>query len=78
MLDHYFSNHSLKESSCHCHADNCVGQKGNRLILGYFAWRVITGKRRHTRCLVHGHFGLIKKMYRHLNCDTVHYYSSVA
>ena len=81
MLDHYFSNHSLKESSCHCHADNCVGQNKNRFVLGYFAWRVIKRKHNditlsfmevgHTRCLVDGHFGIIKKMYRRLDCDTV-------
>ena len=81
MLDHYFSNHGLKESVCHCHADNCVGQNKNRFVLGYLAWRVITGRHKeitfsfmevgHTRCLVDGHFGLIKKMYRRLDCDTV-------
>ena len=81
MLDHYFSNHGLKESQCHCHADNCVGQNKNRYVIGYLAWRVITGKHQeitlsfmevgHTRCLVDGHFGLIKKMYRRLDCDTM-------
>lgn len=81
MLHHYFSNHSLKESICHCHADNCVGQNKNRFVIGYFAWRIITGQHKqlslsfmevgHTRCLVDGHFGLIKKMYRRMDCDTV-------
>ena len=79
MLDHYFSTHSLKESVCYCHADNCVGQNKNRFLIGYFAWRVITGRHTqihlsfmevgHTRCLVDGHFGLIKKSYRHMDCD---------
>ena len=81
MLDHFFSTHGLKESHCHCHADNCVGQNKNRYVMGYLAWRVITGKHQeitlsfmevgHTRCLVDGHFGLIKKMYRRLDCDTM-------
>ena len=81
MLDHYFSTHSLKESICYCHADNCVGQNKNRFVIGYFAWRVITGKHTqihlsfmevgHTRCLVDGHFGLIKKSYRRMDCDTL-------
>jgi hypothetical protein len=81
MLDHYFSHHSLNEAICQCHADNCVGQNKNRFVLGYFAWRIITGKHDqlylsfmevgHTRCLVDGHFGLIKKIYRTMDCDTV-------
>ena len=80
MLDHNFPTHSLKESVCHCHADNCVGQNKSRFVLGYLAWRVITGKHREitfsftevgqTRCLVDGHFGLIKKMIRRMDCDT--------
>ena len=81
MLHHYFSNHSLKESVCQCHADNCVGQNKNRFVIGYLAWRIITGKHKamylsfmevgHTRCLVDGHFGLIKKIYRSMDCDIV-------
>ena len=81
MLDHYFSTHSLRESVCYCHADNCVGQNKNRFLIGYFAWRVITGRHTqihlsfmevgHTRCLVDGHFGLIKKSYRHMDCDAL-------
>ena len=72
MLDHHFSNHSQKEHICHCHADNCVGQNKNRFRIRYLVWRVITGKHKqylllfmevgHTRRLVDGHFGLIKKM----------------
>ena len=67
MLDHYFSTHSLKESVCYCHADNCVGQNKNRFVIGYFAWQALTGKHTqihlsfmevgHTRCLVAGYFG---------------------
>ena len=81
MLDHYFSTHSLKESICYCHADNCVGQNKNRFVIGYFAWRALTGKHTqihlsfmevgHTRCLVDGHFGLIKKSYRRMDCDAL-------
>jgi len=81
MLDHYFTTHSLQESVCYCHADNCVGQNKNRFVIGYFAWQVITGKHTqihlsfmevgHTRCLVDGHFGLIKKSYRRMDCDTL-------
>jgi len=58
-----------------------VGQNKNRFVIGYFAWRVITGKHTqihlsfmevgHTRCLVDGHFGLMKKSYRRMDCDTL-------
>ena len=72
---------------CQCHADNCVGQNKNRFVLGYFAWRIITGKHEqlcisfmevgHTRCLVDGHFGLIKKIYHAMDCDTVQHLADV-
>ena len=71
MLEDYFSTHSFKESVCCCHADNCVGQNKNRFVIGYFGWRVLTGRHTqihlyfmevgHIRCLVDGHFGLIKR-----------------
>ena len=71
MLEHYFNTHSLKESECYCYANNCLGQSKNKFVNGYFAWQVLTGKHTqiyssfmgvgHTRCLVDGHLGLIKK-----------------
>lgn len=71
MLDHYFDTHGLNETACHLHCDNCVGQNKNSCVVGYLAWRIITEKNQeitlsfrrvgHTRCLVDGHFGLIKK-----------------
>ena len=58
-----------------------MGQNKNRFVIGYFAWRVLTGKHTqihlsfmevgHTRCLVDGHFGLIKKSYRRMDCDAL-------
>ena len=81
MLDHYFSTHGLHETKCHLHCDNCVGQNKNNSVAGYLAWRTITGKHQeitlsfmrvgHTRCLVDGHFGLIKKIYRQSDTDTL-------
>ena len=81
MLDHYFSNHALNESDCHLHCDNCVGQNKNNYVTGYLAWRVMKNKHQqitlsfmrvgHTRCLVDGHFGLIKKIYRQSDTDTL-------
>ena len=43
MLHHFLDVHSLSEAVCHLHADNCVGQNKNQYVLGYLAWRVITG-----------------------------------
>ena len=81
MLHHYFEVHALHESSCHLHADNCVGQNKNRFVIGYLTWRVLTGQNEsislsfmrvgHTRCMVDGNFGLIKRVYRHSDVDTV-------
>ena len=81
MLHHYFDIHSAHEGKCHLHADNCVGQNKNRYLIGYLTWRVITGLHKHiilsfmrvghTRCMVDGNFGLLKKTYRHSDIDAV-------
>ena len=79
MLD--LCTHNLHETWCHLHCDNCVGQNKNNYVIGYLAWRTITGKHQevtlsfmhveHTRCLVDGHFGLIKRIYRQSDTDTL-------
>ena len=81
MLHHFFQHYSGHELECHLHADNCVGQNKNRTVVGYLAWRVITGLNRkitlsfmlvgHTRCFVDGNFGLLKRFYRRSDIDTV-------
>lgn len=81
MLHHYFEIHSAHEDECHLHADNCVGQNKNRYLVGYLTWRVITGLHKrmtlsfmrvgHTRCVVDGNFGLLKKAYRNSDVDAV-------
>lgn len=81
MLHHYLEIHSAHEDNCHFHADNCVGQNKNRYLIGYLTWRVITGLHKritlsfmrvgHTRCMVDGNFGLLKKLYRHSDIDAV-------
>lgn len=81
MLHHYFAKHGLHEKGCVLHADNCGGQNKNRSVIGYLAWRCMTGLHHeiqlcfmvvgHTRCLVDGCFGLIKKKYRRSDCDTL-------
>ena len=81
MIHHYLEVHSSNEEICHLHADNCVGQNKNRYVTAYLLWRVLTGKHKkitlsfmrvgHTRCMVDGNFGLIKRVYRHSDVDTV-------
>ena len=81
MLHHYFAKHGLGEKGCVLHADNCAGQNKNRSVVGYLAWRCMTGLHEeiqlrfmvvgHTRCLVDGCFGLIKQKYRRSDCDTL-------
>lgn len=61
--------------------DNCIGQNKNNYVTADLAWRVIKGKHQeivlsfmrvgHTRCLVDGHFGLFKKIYRQSDTDTL-------
>ena len=71
MLHHYFAKHGLGEKGCVIDTDNCAGQNKNCSVIGYFAWRCMTGLHEeiqlsfmvacHTRCLVDGCFGLIKQ-----------------
>lgn len=81
MLHHHFVKHGLGEKGCVLHADNCAGQNKNRSVVGYLAWRCMTGLHKeiqlsfmvvgHTRCLVDGCFGLINQKYRWSDCDTL-------
>ena len=77
MLDHYLTKHSLHEKKCHFHCDNCVGQNKNNYVVGYLIKRkhkeITLSFMRvgHTRCLVDGHFGIIKKIYRQSDTDTL-------
>ena len=74
LLHHFFANYGHGEKKCFMHADNCSGQNKNKTLLSYLAWRVICGLHEsmslsfmivgHTRCLVDGHFGLLKRRYR--------------
>ena len=80
----HFNDTSSSQSifvACHLHAENCVAQNKNRYVLGYLMWRVLTGRNKkitlsfmcvgHTRCMVDGDLGLIKKLYRSSDVDTV-------
>ena len=81
LLHHFFTIHGHGEEECVLHADNCAGQKKNRTVLNYLAWRVLLGLHKkitlsfmiagHTRCLVDGCFGLLKKKYRRSDVFTL-------
>lgn len=81
MLDHLLEVYTGKEQLVHFNADNCVGQNKNKTVMGYMNWRVMTGRNAekklsfmtvgHTRCSVDGCFGLIKKVYRRSDTDTI-------
>ena len=57
------------------------GQNKNQYVLGYFMWRVLTGRHQeieylmqipgHARCLVDGGFAHLKQRYRKSDCDTL-------
>lgn len=80
MVHHYLE---FKISACQhllIHADNAVGQNKNNAVLGYFAWRVMTGLNRtiqlsfmipgHTKFAPDRFFGQIKKLYRRTSIST--------
>ena len=79
FIDFFFTNMGLKESECHLHVDNCVGQNKNNAMLQYLLWHVM--KERHRKItlsfLVAGHtkfspdwcFGMLKKCFRRSKVD---------
>ena len=87
MIDPYLQTHSAHEEHYHLHTDNCVGQNKNRYVIAYLMWRVLTGRNKtttlsfmrvgHSRCMVDGNFGLIKKVYHCSDIDTVAQLSDV-
>ena len=80
LVHHFLHNHGHGEKGCRFHADNCGGQKKNKTVIAYLAWRVMCGHEQitlsfmvagHTRCLVDGCFGLLKQKYRRSDCFTM-------
>lgn len=68
-IHHYLSNYSSGEKNLYKHADNCVGQNKNNIVIGYLVWRVINNLNAFITFLPAGHtkfgcdwaFGLLKK-----------------
>ena len=79
-VHHYFEHHGLGETSVHLNADNCSGQNKNNYFIWYLAWRTILQLHhsvrysfliaRHTKFGPDRCFGIIKKSYKLLCCDT--------
>ena len=78
---HYLQTHGLKEKHLRLHADNCVGQNKNNMVVQYLVWRVIAGLNetvelsfmlvRHTKFAPDRFFGLFKRLYRVSLVDTM-------
>jgi hypothetical protein len=74
LLDHFFSNYSLREMTAYLTADNCVGQNKNNALIHYLMYRVLSGLHTniemsflivgHTKFSPDSHFGIIKQRYR--------------
>lgn len=74
LLDHFFLNHGLGETSAYLTADNCVGQNKNNALIQYLMYRVLMGLHNqielsflvvgHTKFSPDGYFGLIRHRYR--------------
>ena len=76
---HYY--HGLGEEEVLLHADNCVGQNKNNIVMQYLAWRVLTNLHKHITIsfLVVGHtkfspdwcFRLFKRLHRRTNITSL-------
>ena len=80
MLHHHLDTNAA-DKSLHFHADNCTGQNKNKTVLGYLAWRCVTGLSEqielsfmrvgHTLSAMDCYFGLIKQWWRSTENYTV-------
>lgn len=80
LVHHYLQNHGLKEKDLLLHADNCVGQNKNNIVVQCLAWRVIAGLSDsielsfmlvgHTKFAPDRFFGLFKNLFRRSQVDT--------
>lgn len=74
LFHHHLEYNSLGEDTMYIHADNCVGQNKNNILMGYLAWRICQGKNKkivlsfmpvgHTKFACDWAFGLLKKKFR--------------
>ena len=81
MLQHFFNLCGLKECYVALHADNCVGQNKNNMVLQWLLWRVGRGSHLsfrlsflpvgHTKFSPDLYFGLFKKSFRLSKCGSI-------
>ena len=81
MVHHYLQNHSHKMKVLHLHADNCVGQNKNNIVIQYPMWRTLADLNDeiellfmlvgHTKFAPDRFFGLIKNLFHKLTIDTM-------
>lgn len=87
LLDHFFLNHGLGETSVYLTADNCVGQNKNNALIQYLMYRVLSNLHSeiemsflvvgHTKFSPDSHFGLIKQRYRNSRVYTYEHLARV-
>lgn len=73
-LHFFLENHGCGETHLFLHADNCVSQNKNNIMIGYLVWRVLKGLNEsitlsflpvgHTKFSCDWAFGLLKKKFR--------------
>lgn len=73
-LHFYFENHGIGETKLHLHADNCVAQNKNNIVMGYLIWRILKNLNDsislsflpigHTKFSCDLAFGIFKKKFR--------------
>ncbi|CAG2211264.1 unnamed protein product [Mytilus edulis] len=81
MLHHYLHGNTYGEKACHFHADNSVGQNKIKTTLHYLLWKCLQGFTKtinlhfmiagHTKCLCDACFGMLKKIIRKSDVNTV-------
>ena len=81
MLHHFFESHAIEKQKILLHADNCVGQNKNNILMQYLMWRIMSGRSEyieisfmlvgHTKFAPDIFFGLIKKGYKHTFVSTL-------
>ena len=82
FVDTFFKYHGLGEKRVWLHADNCVGQNKNNILMWYLAWRVMNGLHNeitisfmlpgHTKFSPDSAFGLYKLCYRKNKVDSLY------
>ena len=81
MVHNYLSHYTLGESVLYIHANNCVGQNKNNIVMQYLCWRVLCGFNKvikimflpvgNTKFAPDAGFGMIKAKFRRSQICTV-------